>query len=209
MPASTDQQCFETTGSLCRWVYDNTGQNADLANLTNWLLDKPMQILLVLVIALILTATAFGGLLERAGFVSVLLEALMKRVHGPRGLIITTVLASVGVNVLIAEQYLAIVLPGRMSQPAYAEQGLHPTMLSRTLEDAGTVTSPLVPWNSCGAYMAATLGVSTFAYLPYAFFNLAMPVIAITWAAMGWFIRMTEPAHGNLATPPGSEGTEA
>ena len=160
-------------------------------------------------IALILTATAFGGLLERGGFVSVLLEALMKRVHGPRGLVITTVLASVGVNVLVAEQYLAIVLPGRMFQPAYAEQGLHPTMLSRTLEDAGTVTSPLVPWNSCGAYMAATLGVSTFAYLPYAFFNLAMPVIAITWAAMGWFIRMTEPAHGNLATPPGSEGTEA
>lgn len=156
-------------------------------------------------IALILTATAFGGLLERAGFVSVLLEALMKRVHGPRGLIITTVFASVGVNVLIAEQYLAIVLPGRMFQSAYTEQGLHPTMLSRTLEDAGTVTSPLVPWNSCGAYMAATLGVSTFAYLPFAFFNLLMPVIAITWAGLGWFIRKTEPGEGPRATPHASE----
>lgn len=158
------------------------------------LLDRGGMASMLDTIALILTATAFGGLLERAGFVSVLLEALTKRVTSVRGLLVTTTLSCIGVNVLIAEQYLAIVLPGRMFQPAYAAKGLHPTMLSRSLEDAGTVTSPLVPWNSCGAYMAATLGVSTFAYAPFALFNLAMPIVSIALALTGWFVVCTEPA---------------
>ena len=145
-------------------------------------------------IALVLCATAFGGVLERAGFIQVLLEALLTRVRRTRGLIASTVFASVGTNFLIAEQYLAIVLPGRMFKDAYGEFGLQPRMLSRTLEDAGTVTSPLCPWNSCGAYMTATLGVATFSYLPFAFFNLAMPLISLIYAAFGIFIlRSTSP----------------
>jgi NhaC family Na+:H+ antiporter len=151
-------------------------------------------------IAPILTATAFGGMLERAGFVSVLLMALMRRVHSAAGLLTATVFSAIGVNFIIAEQYLAIVLPGRLFKPAYDEMGLDPVMLSRTLEDAGTVTSPLCPWNSCGAYMAATLGVSTFAYAPFALFNLSMPIIAILWAWLGWFVFYKAPSGPASAT---------
>lgn len=139
-------------------------------------------------IALVLCATAFGGVLERVGFIQVLLEALLRRVKRSRGLIAATVFAAVGTNFLIAEQYLSIVLPGRMFKDAYTRFGLQPRMLSRTLEDAGTVTSPLCPWNSCGAYMTAALGVATFSYLPFALFNLAMPLISLIYAAAGIFI---------------------
>lgn len=172
-------------------LYDGFESGSEHAGVTQ-LLDRGGMSSMLDTIALILTATAFGGLLERAGFVSVLLEALMQRVTSVRGLLVTTTLSAIGVNVLIAEQYLAIVLPGRMFQPAFAEKNLHPTMLSRSLEDAGTVTSPLVPWNSCGAYMAATLGVSTFAYAPFALFNLAMPLVSIALALTGWFVVRTE-----------------
>jgi len=144
-------------------------------------------------IALVLAATAFGGVLERVGFIGVLLEALLRRVKRTRGLLVSTVFAAVGTNFLIAEQYLAIVLPGRMFKETYREFGLQPRMLSRTLEDAGTVTSPLCPWNSCGAYMAAALGVSTFAYLPFALFNLLMPLISLVYAVFGIFILRQEP----------------
>ena len=146
-------------------------------------------------IAIILCATAFGGLLERVGYIQVLLDALLRRVKRTRGLIAATVLSGLGVNLFIAEQYLAIVLPGRMFKEAYARKGLQPRMLSRTLEDAGTVTSALVPWNSCGAYMAAALGVSTFAYLPFAIFNWAMPLVSLLYAALGIAILRVEGAR--------------
>jgi NhaC family Na+:H+ antiporter len=139
-------------------------------------------------IALVLAATAFGGVLERAGYIKVLLEALLRRVTTAGGLIAATVGSAVGINFLMAEQYLSIVLPGRMFRDAFVSYRLKPTMLSRSLEDAGTVTSPLCPWNSCGAYMAVTLGVPTFSYAPYAFFNLAMPMVAVLYAATGWFV---------------------
>ena len=139
-------------------------------------------------ISLILVATALGGVLERTGVVAVLLKALLKRVRSTAGLISATVFSGIGVNFLMADQYLSIVLPGRMYREAYQRKGIKGAVLSRTLEDAGTVTSALCPWNSGGAYMAATLGVSTLAYLPYAFFNLLMPLIALSYAWLGLFI---------------------
>jgi NhaC family Na+:H+ antiporter len=148
-------------------------------------------------VALVLAATAFGGIMERAGFVQVLLEALMKRVRSVGGLITATIVSCVGVNGLLCEQYLAIVLPGRMYLDSYPKFGLQPRMLSRTIEDGGTVTSCLFPWNSGGAFMAATLGVATFAYAPYAFLNLLVPIIAIAYAWTGIFI---------LRLPEGEEG---
>ena len=103
-------------------------------------------------------------------------------------LISTTVATCFGMNVLAADQYMAIVLPGRMFKEAYHDRGLHEKNLSRTLEDAGTITSPLVPWNTCGAYMAATLGVPTLAYLPFCFFNLLNPFVAIAYGVLGYRI---------------------
>ena len=86
---------------------------------------------------------------------------------------------------LASDQYIAVVLPGRMFRGAFAARGLAPVVLSRALGDSATVTSPLIPWNSCGAYMAATLGVATTAYVPFAFFNLLNPLISIAFAFLG------------------------
>lgn len=89
-----------------------------------------------------------------------------------------------------SDQYLAIVVPGKMFSKAYRDKGLAPENLSRTLEDSGTVTSVLVPWNTCGAYQSGVLGVSTFAYLPYAFFNIISPFMTLLFAAIGLKIKM-------------------
>jgi NhaC family Na+:H+ antiporter len=97
-------------------------------------------------------------------------------------------------NITASDQYLAIVVPGRMYTDTYKEKGLAPENLSRTLEDSGTVTSALIPWNTCGAYHANVLGVATFAYLPFAFFNLISPFMTIFFAYMGIKIRALKDA---------------
>ena len=130
---------------------------------------------------LILSAMSFGGVMEHTGLLQRIVDALMKGVRGTGSLITTTVLTCIGMNIIAADQYIAIVLPGRMYRVEFRRRGLAPQNLSRTLEDAGTMTSALVPWNTCGAFMAATLGVPTLAYLPYAFVNLLNPVIAIIY----------------------------
>src|SRR5690606_32044552 len=98
-----------------------------------------------------------------------------------------------GTNVLAADQYISIVAPGRMFRAEYRRRGLHPKQLSRSLEDAGTITSPLIPWNTFGAFMAQTLGIATFTYLPLAFFNLINPFVALIFGFAGVSIaRMTK-----------------
>lgn len=182
-------QSFESLmGVLYRGYHSNTGDSV-----VDKLLSRGGAASMLDTIALILAATALGGILEKGGFIAVLLEALLKRVHSARGLVTATLASSIGVNILLAEQYLAIVLPGRMFRESYPKMGLQPRMLSRTLEDGGTVTSALVPWNSGGAYMSATLGVATVAYLPYAFFNLSMPIIALISVWAGLFILRQDP----------------
>jgi NhaC family Na+:H+ antiporter len=130
---------------------------------------------------LILSAMSFGGVMEHTGLLQRIVDQLMKGVRGTGSLITTTVLTCISMNIIAADQYIAIVLPGRMYRLEYKKRGLAPQNLSRTLEDAGTMTSALVPWNTCGAFMAATLGVPTLTYLPYAFVNLLNPVIAIVY----------------------------
>jgi len=134
----------------------------------------------------------FGGVMERTGLLQRIVDALMKSVRGTGSLITTTVLTCIGMNVIAADQYIAIVLPGRMYRLEFERRRLAPQNLSRTLEDAGTMTSALVPWNTCGAFMAATLGVPTLAYLPYAFVNLLNPVIAIIYGITHFTIRPLE-----------------
>lgn len=131
---------------------------------------------------LIICAMTFGSVMEHIGLLQRLLTGILSKVRSTTGLIISTVFTCIGTNVLTADQYIAIVLPGRMFKLEYAKQGLASENLSRTLEDSATLTSPLIPWNTCGAYMAATLGVATFSYLPYAFFNLLGPVLCISYA---------------------------
>jgi NhaC family Na+:H+ antiporter len=141
---------------------------------------------------LILSAMCFGAAMEKAGVLEQLVRALVGLSKTVGGLITTTVATCFGVNALAADQYIAIVLPGRMFADAYRDRKLHEKNLSRTLEDAGTITSPLIPWNTCGAYMAATLGVPTIAYLPFCFFNLINPFMAILY---GYLNIKIEPAE--------------
>jgi len=135
---------------------------------------------------LILCALCFGGVMERTGALRVISEALLKRVESDRSLVATTVGSGLFLNATASDQYLAIVVPGRMYREEYAARGFEPEALSRTLEDSATVTSVLIPWNTCGAMQASVLGVATFAYAPYCFFNWISPLMTLLFAFMGW-----------------------
>jgi NhaC family Na+:H+ antiporter len=132
---------------------------------------------------LILCAMVFGGIMDAIGALARISQTLLKLAHTTFGLFAATVGSCLALNITASDQYLAIVVPGKMFAKAYKEKGLAPENLSRTLEDSGTVTSVLIPWNTCGAYQAGTLGVATFDYLPYAFFNILSPIMTLTFAA--------------------------
>ncbi len=136
-------------------------------------------------VALIICALSFGGIMEKTGMLEVLARAFLKRVRRTGSLVATTIFSSIGMNAIASDQYMAIVIPGRMYKNAFDSKGLHPKNLSRCLEDAGTLTSPLIPWNSCGAFMHATLGVNPLLYLPYAFLNLTNPLVSIFYGYTG------------------------
>lgn len=131
---------------------------------------------------LIICAMVFGASLERTGLLQVVVNGILHFAKGTASLITATVMSCIGTNIIAADQYIAIVLPGRMFKAEFERRGLAPENLSRTLEDSGTITSVLIPWNTCGAFFAGTLGVPTLTYLPYAFFNLLNPLVAITYA---------------------------
>ncbi len=187
-----------TLGAWLHVLYDGFSSHSG-SQVVDDLLSRGGMASMLDTIALILCATAFGGIMERAGFIDVLLQALLKRVRSVGGLVTATVVSCVGSNFLLCDQYLAIVLPGRMYREAYPEFGLQRRMLSRTLEDGGTVTSCLCPWNSGGAFMSATLGVATLSYAPYAFLNLLTPAIAILYALTGTFILRESAPSGEAA----------
>ena len=132
---------------------------------------------------LILCAMVFGGIMEAIGALARISAFLLKLAHTTFGLFASTVGSCLALNITASDQYLAIVVPGKMFAKAYKDKGLAPENLSRTLEDAGTVTSVLIPWNTCGAYQSGALGVSTFDYLPYAVFNYLSPVMTLLFAA--------------------------
>jgi len=134
---------------------------------------------------LIICAMCFGGAMEASGFLHKLSSSLMRLATNTASLIATTAGTCIFFNVTASDQYLAIVVPGKMFKESYADKGLAPENLSRTLEDAGTVTSVLVPWNTCGATQASVLGVSTLSYLPFCFFNIISPFMTIIYAAIG------------------------
>lgn len=138
---------------------------------------------------LIIAAMIFGGAMEACGFLHTLSSALLQLAKGTFSLIATTLGTCLAVNITASDQYLAIVVPGRMFAEAYRKKGLAPENLSRTLEDSGTVTSVLIPWNTCGAYQSSVLGVGVFAYLPYAFFNYLSPIMTLVVAGLGYKIK--------------------
>ena len=136
-------------------------------------------------ILMVLIAMMYGGIMEGSGQLEVIIQALLKVIKGPAALIGATELTAFFANAIMAEQYISILIPGRMFAPAYREKGIHPKSLSNALESAGTVTSCLIPWNTCGVFIATTLGIHTAVYAPWAVFNYMMPVICFVMAFFG------------------------
>lgn len=139
---------------------------------------------------LIICAMAFGGVMEAIGALARISQALLKMASSIFGLFASTVASCLALNVTASDQYLAIVVPGKMFSKAYKDKGLAPENLSRTLEDAGTVTSALVPWNTCGAYQSGVLGVAVGDYFMYAIFNYLSPIMTLIFAAFKIKIKM-------------------
>ena len=131
---------------------------------------------------LVICAMTFGGVMEQTGLLRRVLEALLGLIKTTASLITTTILTAFSTNVLTADQYISLVLPGRMFKAEYAARGLDPRVLSRSLENGGTITSVLIPWNTCAVFMFGVLGVSPIEYAPYAFFALLVPIIGIAYA---------------------------
>ena len=141
---------------------------------------------------LIICALSFGAVLEHAGILQRLVQSALQAAKSTGTLIMTVVLSCIGINIVAADQYIAIVLPGKMYKAEFERRNLDVRNLSRVIEDAGTLTSPLVPWNTCGAFMAGTLGIATLTYLPFAFLNLINPVVSIIYGFTGFTIKRIE-----------------
>ncbi|MEM7179924.1 MAG: Na+/H+ antiporter NhaC [Spirochaetota bacterium] len=147
---------------------------------------------------LILSAMLFGGVIHTAGILHKLTLTITKSIKSTGSLITSTAGICIGFNLTTSEQYIAIVVPGQMFTETYKEHNLAPENLSRTLEDSATVTSVLIPWNTCGAFQASTLGVATLSYLPFCFFNFLSPLFSIAYAYLQ--IRIKKLAIGEIST---------
>ncbi len=149
---------------------------------------------------LILAALSFAAIMEHAGFLKRLISPIVDRARTPAQMILSVEATAIGLNVVAGDQYVADVLPSRVYRKPFRDLGLAPRMLSRTVEDSGTVTSPLVPWNSCGAYMTGVLGVSTLQYAPWAIFNVVNPLVAAVYALTGFRVERIPDEDGDAAT---------
>ena len=154
--------------------FDLNSGNAALDDL----LSRGGMASMLLTVWLIMSAMMFGAVMETTRMLQKIGVTILSLVRGTGSLISATLLTAIGLNIIASDQYIAIVLPGRLFRGEYQKRRLDPKNLSRTLEDAGTLTSVLVPWNTCGAFMSQTLGVATLTYAPYCFFNLINPVVA-------------------------------
>ena len=184
-------------GGICALIFQGTGVG-DVINISfsgyisdtgfslvdNLLSRGGMESMLVTV-ALIMCALSFGGVMEKSRMLESIAGAILKLARTTGSLVLATICTCIGMYFIAPDQYLSIVVPGRMYKDAFAKRGLHLKNLSRCLEDSGTLSSPLVPWNTCGAFMFATLAVHPFAYLPFAFLNLLNPLISIFYGYTG------------------------
>ncbi|MGL4337857.1 MAG: Na+/H+ antiporter NhaC [Turicibacter sp.] len=170
----------EVVASMHYGYVSNTGITAVDELLTRGGLDSMMW-----TVSLILCALSLGGVLEKTGMLQTIANSILRFAKGTFGLILSTLLTCIFTNIVTGDQYLAIVMPGRMYKDEYKKRGLAAVNLSRALEDSATITSPLIPWTTCGSYMFATLGISPLAYLPFAFLNIITPIISLILAATG------------------------
>ncbi|MBE1301653.1 MAG: Na+/H+ antiporter NhaC [Alteromonadaceae bacterium] len=176
------------------WVtlYDGVSFNTTDANLNDLLSGGGMANMLN-TIWLVMCAMCFGAVLEKVGLLKRAVSAILKGAKSAGDMVTRTIFTCFGSNLITADQYISIVMPGRMYKEEFEKRGLHQLNLSRSLEDGGTITSPLIPWNTCGAYMAGVLKVPTLEYAWFALFNLINPVLAIIYAFLGIKILKLDP----------------
>jgi NhaC family Na+:H+ antiporter len=159
--------------------------NSGIADIDRLLSRGGMDSML-LTIWLIIGAVTFGALLEQLGLIDRIIDPMIAAAKSRGRLYLAVFATGFGLNVVAGDQYIALVLPSRMYRVEFEKRGLAPQNLSRLAADSATVTSPLVPWNSCGAFMGAVLGVATLAYLPFAFFNLFSPLLSVLYGFTGF-----------------------
>ncbi|MEM0911608.1 MAG: Na+/H+ antiporter NhaC [Pseudomonadota bacterium] len=150
---------------------------------------------------LIICAMSFGAVLEKVGILKAIVFYILKGATSAGSMISRTILTCIGTNLVTADQYMAIVMPGRMYKEEFSKRDLHQLNLSRSLEDGGTITSPLIPWNTCGAYMQSALGVLVIDFWIYAFFNLINPILAVLYAYFGIKILRLKPPKIEVRSP--------
>ena len=172
-----------TFGGLLSAAYGGYSSQSGVEAVDN-LLTKGGFESMMYTVSLVICAMMFGGIMEKTNQVRVVVNVILKKAKSTGALITATVLTAIGANLILCEQYMAIVMTSKMYSQAYRDKGLHPKNLSRAVEDSATVTANLVPWNSGGAYMTATLGVPTIAYLPFNFFCWISPIVSMLF---GWF----------------------
>ncbi len=169
-----------TTDAIWRAMFEGYKSNSGDVGVDN-LLSRGGMWSMMNTIWLILTALTFGAVLETVGLLQRIVQSILGLVRGTGSLVSAVIGTCITTNIIAADQYIAIVLPGRMFRAEFKRRGLDPRNLSRTLEDSATMTSPLIPWNTCGVYMAGVLGVPTLVYLPFCFFNIASPFVSIIY----------------------------
>jgi NhaC family Na+:H+ antiporter len=189
-------------GSLLSAAYGGYASNSGVEAVDN-LLTKGGFESMMYTISLVICAMMYGGIMEKTNQVRTVVNVILKKAKSTGSLITATVLTAIGANLILCEQYMAIVMTGKMYAQSYRDKGLHPKNLSRAVEDSATVTANLVPWNSGGAYMTATLGVATIAYLPFNFFCWISPIVSMLY---GWFNITIDPIDEEIETP--DTGTE-
>jgi Na+:H+ antiporter, NhaC family len=145
---------------------------------------------------LVLGALSFGAVMEHAGFLARILQPIVARARTRGRLILAVNASGIGLNMIAGDQYVADVLPARMYRKEFQRRGLAPQVLSRAVEDSGTVTSVLVPWNTCGAYISGVLGVPTATYLPFCFFNILSPILDVLYGFVGFKVPTVPPVEG-------------
>jgi NhaC family Na+:H+ antiporter len=184
-------------GSLLSAAYGGYASNSGVEAVDN-LLTKGGFESMMYTISLVICAMMYGGIMEKTNQVRTVVNVILKKAKSTGSLITATILTAIGANLILCEQYMAIVMTGKMYAQSYRDKGLHPKNLSRAIEDSATVTANLVPWNSGGAYMAATLGVATIAYLPFNFFCWISPIVSMLY---GWFNITIDPMDEEIETP--------
>lgn len=146
---------------------------------------------------LIICAMIFGGAMEASGMLRVIAESIIRFAHSTGSLVLATATTCIFFNITASDQYMAIAVPGRMFRDTYRKRNLAPELLSRTLEDSGTVTSVLIPWNTCGATQATVLGVAVSIYAPFCFFNIISPFMTVLYAYLNIKIRRLDDSKEN------------